>query len=88
MHFEACVGATQVDSALCDLILQLLSWNPAKRLSTVDALLHPFFDALSPVRHLLQVQHLMTPSHALEQHATAQLSVWIPGSDDVCLRRH
>ncbi len=46
----------QVDQAMADLILKLLCWDPAKRLSTIDALLHPFFDALSPVRHLLQVR--------------------------------
>ncbi len=50
----------QVDLALCDLVLKLLCWDPDKRLSTIDALLHPFFDVMSPVRHLLQVQ---TPGH-------------------------
>ena len=45
----------QVDHALADLILKLLCWDPANRLSTIDALLHPFFDALHPMRHLLQV---------------------------------
>ena len=68
------MGPSQVDIALCDLILQLLCWEPVKRLSTVDALLHPFFDALSPVRYLLQVQHLMPFSHALKPHAALQLS--------------
>ena len=74
-HIQACVGAPQVDSALCDLILQLLCWEPMKRLSTLDALLHPFFDALSPVRYLLQVQHLMPSYYALKQHAALQLLV-------------
>ena len=46
----------QVDIALCDLVLKLLCWDPTKRLSTIDALLHPFFDVMSPLRHLLQVQ--------------------------------
>ena len=46
----------QVDIALCDLVLKLLCWDPAKRLSTIDALLHPIFDVMSPLRHLLQVQ--------------------------------
>ena len=82
-----CVDTPQVDSALCDLILQLLCWDPAKRLSTADALLHPFFDALSPVRYLLQVLHLMTSSHVLKQNATTQLCVCIPGSDVACCRR-
>ena len=53
--FTRCV---QVDRALADIILKLLCWEPSKRLSTIDALLHPFFDALSPVRHLLQVCEL------------------------------
>ena len=50
-----CFHDVQVDIALCDLILKLLCWDPAKRLSAIDALLHPFFDGLSPLRHLLQV---------------------------------
>lgn len=52
---EMFTGCVQVDHALADLILKLLCWDPSQRLSTIDALLHPFFDALSPMRHLLQV---------------------------------
>ena len=59
----------QVDHALADLILKLLCWDPAKRLSTIDALLHPFFDALSPMRHLLQVR-----AHELTMNLIPQLA--------------
>ena len=69
----------QVDIALCDLVLKLLCWDPAKRLSTIDALLHPFFDVFSPLRHLLQVQP--SPNFSLPCHSAAAF-LYVPLSVD------
>ena len=45
----------QVDASLAQLILRLLDCDAHRRLSAAAALLHPFFDALSPMRALAQV---------------------------------
>ena len=63
----------QVDIALCDLILKLLCWEPVKRLSAMDALLHPFFDDLSPLRHLLQVVNFLSCASRRYQHLSGVL---------------
>jgi serine/threonine protein kinase len=45
----------QVDASLAHLIQLLLEYDADMRLSAAAALLHPFFDALSPMRALAQV---------------------------------
>lgn len=55
----------QVDRALADLVLSLLRVDPAQRLAACDALVHPFFDAISPMRTLMQVPYPPCPPIAL-----------------------
>ena len=49
-----------MDASLAHMVLQLLDYDPGKRLTAAAALMHPFFDALSPTRTLAQVRHATT----------------------------
>ena len=40
------ISLPTIDSELKDLISKMLTVNPAKRISTIDALAHPCFDEL------------------------------------------
>lgn len=54
----------QVDRALADLVLGMLQLDAMRRLTAAAALLHPFFDAVSPMRALMQVRlHCICPVH-------------------------
>ncbi|CAL8471251.1 g10793 [Coccomyxa elongata] len=44
----------KVDRNLADVVMGMLQYDPAQRLTAAAALLHPFFDAISPVRALMQ----------------------------------
>ncbi|KAK9826879.1 hypothetical protein WJX81_003020 [Elliptochloris bilobata] len=43
----------RVDRSAADLILRLLAWDPARRLTPAEALSHPFLSAVSPAGELL-----------------------------------
>jgi hypothetical protein len=45
----------QVDRGLADLVMGMLRLDASQRLTAAAALLHPFFDAVSPMRALMQV---------------------------------
>ncbi len=40
---------------MADVVMGMLQYDPTQRLTAAAALLHPFFDAISPVRALMQV---------------------------------
>jgi len=53
------------DNEMHDLVSRMLRWNPEERISTEDALRHPYFadvdtKGLSPDKALWQMENLMT----------------------------
>lgn len=40
---NACSRTAGDDTALCDLILRMVAWDPSKRITALDALQHPWF---------------------------------------------
>ena len=65
----ACAFVRQVDVQLARLVLGLLAYDPSARLSAAAALAHPFFDAVSPARHLLQVRKNPSRDNPNPRHA-------------------
>ncbi|GAB4818605.1 hypothetical protein N2152v2_005651 [Parachlorella kessleri] len=60
-----------LDPALGDLVGRLLCYDPAQRGTEAQALLHPFFDPLLPLRTLLPSLHAACPQQSAAAAANA-----------------
>ena len=48
-------SCVQVDRNLGNVVMGMLQYDPTQRLTAAAALLHPFFDAISAMRDIMQV---------------------------------